>query len=190
MLDKVLKLTRPIGMPAGAGVDDAFPPLNEITLREPRAGEIIDSSADPNAVRQQVALLGRLIRRPAIVVRRMALADFNEACAFLNTFTARPVIEDSPAPPYALTLESPIDGDDGAELKQLTIREPTIDDMIAAAETGGSRLAFDAALLSRSTQIDLPTIKRLAGRDFMKALGVLLFFLAPPPETGPTSSPT
>lgn len=67
---------------------------------------------------------------------------------------------------------------DGASVKTLTLREPTVADQIAAQETKGGPAAQEVALIANLSQMTPDDIKKLTLHDYGRAQDALVFFTA------------
>ena len=74
-----------------------------------------------------------------------------------------------------VTLSRGIDID-GATVKAITLREPTVADQIAAQEVKGSAAAQEVALIANLAQLTPDDIKRLSLRDYGRLQSGLVGF--------------
>jgi len=65
---------------------------------------------------------------------------------------------------------------DGASVKAITMREPTVADQIAAQEIKGSAAAQEVALIANLAQLAPDDIKRLSLRDYRRLQEALVGF--------------
>jgi hypothetical protein len=75
-----------------------------------------------------------------------------------------------------LTLSKPIKDTDGKEIRDLTLREPTVGDLIAAESFTG-RIAYTTAMIAAITGIVIPVLKTMTATDFDRvdrAIGELM----------------
>lgn len=66
---------------------------------------------------------------------------------------------------------------DGAQVKKLRLREPTVADQLASEELKGSDSAKEIAMLSNLCEIAPDDIKRLTLKDYKKLQAAFLGFL-------------
>lgn len=67
---------------------------------------------------------------------------------------------------------------DGATVKAITMREPTVADQIAAQEVKGSAASQEVALIANLAQLAPDDIKRLSLRDYRRVQEALVGFTA------------
>ena len=65
-------------------------------------------------------------------------------------------------------LLSPVRDDSGKVIRELTFREPTVDDMLTAEAVGGGELRASVALLASMAGVELAVMKRITRRDFQR----------------------
>lgn len=66
---------------------------------------------------------------------------------------------------------------DGAQVKVLRMREPTVGDQLASEETKGGEAAREIAMLANLCQVTPDDIKRLTLKDYKKLQGAFLGFI-------------
>jgi hypothetical protein len=66
---------------------------------------------------------------------------------------------------------------DGAQVKALRMREPTVADQLASEEMKGSDSAKEIAMLANLCEVSPDDIKRLTLKDYKKLQGAFLGFL-------------
>jgi len=63
------------------------------------------------------------------------------------------------------TLKAAVKEESGAVLSEVTLREPTVDDMIAVEEAGGTDLVQTVHLLRRMSGLSTETFGKIRARD-------------------------
>lgn len=66
---------------------------------------------------------------------------------------------------------------DGAQVKALRMREPTVADQLASEEMKGSDSAKEIAMLANLCEVSLDDIKRLTLKDYKKLQAAFLGFI-------------
>jgi len=66
---------------------------------------------------------------------------------------------------------------DGAQVKALRMREPTVADQLASEEMKGSDSAKEIAMLANLCEVTPDDIKRLTLKDYKKLQGAFLGFI-------------
>ena len=66
---------------------------------------------------------------------------------------------------------------DGAQVKVLRMREPTVGDQLASEETKGGEAAREITMLANLCQVTPDDIKRLTLRDYKKLQGAFVGFI-------------
>lgn len=89
----------------------------------------------------------------------------------------------------ALTLDYPIVKDDGSKVAELKFRPPLVGDIEKMDEAKGD-VAKNLKLLTAITGLSYVAIKKMHGRDYIKAKEILGYFLGESPEDGETTSQT
>lgn len=67
---------------------------------------------------------------------------------------------------------------DGAQVKVLRMREPTVGDQLASEETKGGEAAREITMLANLCQVTPDDIKRLTLKDYKRLQGAFLGFIA------------
>lgn len=74
-----------------------------------------------------------------------------------------------------ISLSKPLDID-GAKVSELTMREPTVGDQLAASEAGGSAAVQEINLIANLCQVSPGDIKKLPLRDYKKVQDAFMGF--------------
>ena len=67
---------------------------------------------------------------------------------------------------------------DGAQVKALRMREPTVADQLASEEMAGSNSAKEIAMLANLCEVAPDDIKKLTLRDYKKVQAAFMGFIA------------
>ncbi len=67
---------------------------------------------------------------------------------------------------------------DGAQVKKLRMREPTVADQLASEEMKGGEAAKEIAMLANLCEVTPDDIKRLTLKDYKKVQAAFLGFIA------------
>ncbi|WP_324617448.1 phage tail assembly protein [Microvirga alba] len=67
---------------------------------------------------------------------------------------------------------------DGAQVKKLRMREPTVGDQLASEEFKGGEAAKEIAMLANLCEVSPDDIKRLTLKDYKRLQGAFLGFIA------------
>lgn len=78
--------------------------------------------------------------------------------------------------PVKLKLKNPIDHE-GETISELSFKEITLGDLIAAEAIGGGDRAQTASLIASSTGVPIPAIKKLSATDTRAVLAAAAPFL-------------
>lgn len=87
----------------------------------------------------------------------------------------QPHIKENDDGSVTVTLIKGIDVD-GAKVKTLTLREPTVADQLAAQSAPGGNAGAEVALIANLSQMTPDDIKKLTLRDYSRAQDALVFF--------------
>lgn len=82
--EMVLTLAKPID-----GVIKDYPPVTELHLREPTAGELARAAGEANGYWGDIALISEMTKKPKSVIENLGAEDFARASSFLAAFARR-----------------------------------------------------------------------------------------------------
>lgn len=189
-----IKLSRPLTLPGA----EALGSLSEITLREPDVADLIKAGAaggSTNWAKIMVGMISSQIGKPEAMVRRMSSRDFSQAAFFLFQYYGKVRETPEDAEPdltsKTIALQHPVLVDGQPALCEITIREPTIDDLIAGAEHGFGT-ATNAAVLARMANVAVSQIHKMSATDYYAVAAWLTFFTegGSSPAISEATSPT